>query len=526
MSNSEYPKGIFNEDLESISGKNALKRNINAVRAVSDSITTTLGPHGLNKVIIDSLGDMIVTSDGAKVLEEMSIDNPTGKMIVDLAKTLHKKVGDGAVSSVLFIGSLMERVEDLISMDLPPRTIYYGFSQALSKTKEILDDIAIPIDLEMEDEFKKIIRTLYSTKNLSNAKEEFVTMTLKAFKAVKEKRGKEKFIDLDNVQIIKREGGDLKDSKFIEGLIIDKEIVNPMMPKNVKNVKIALVDHALEIVKTDISSEIEINNPEDMDNYLKQENQIIEDLIKKLKEAGTNVVFCQKGIDEAAQHYLVKNNIMAIRRVKHSDMKKLSKATKAKIVTDIKNISANDLGTAEIASEKKIGTSKMVFIEGCEDPKAITILIRGGSEQVLEEGKRSIENGLKISKTILKNPYIVGGAGSTEIEVRKHLNSYAEKLKGKEQIAIKHFADALEIIPTILIENSGKDPLDLVTNLRSKTNYKEKKYIGYDTVKDEFINTIEKGIVEPVEVKKQIFNLATELAIIFIRIDNYLRIKS
>ncbi len=524
MSNlSGNPVIVLKEGSQRIKGKGALSINIEAIKAVAEAIKTTLGPKGLNKMIVDTLGDATVTGDGAKILEELGVENPAAKMIVDLSKTLHKNIGDGASSAVIFIGELMARVQEMIEMNLSPTLIYEGFIHAINETKRILEKISICVDISDKKILHEVAITALNSKSLEDSKTLFADIIVDAIIHILEIRGEKTYIDLDNIQIVKKEGEGLNNSKLIEGIIIDKEVVSPMMPKLVRRAKIALVDGALEIVKTDFSSEIQISSPEEIESYLKKEESMLKDLVEALVNVNATVVFCQKGIDEMAQHYLAKNNIMAVRRIKQSDMKKIARSTGATIVTQIKGISANDLGYAQHISEQKIGQDSMVFIEGCEKAKAVTILIRGGTELGVDDAERALKNGLSVLKCLVDHPRIVGGAGSVEIELRKQLLTYGEKIGGKEQIAIEEFAESLEIIPKIIVENSGKDPLDVITSLRAKGNYAENQYMGFDAYLGQIVNTVDKGIIEPMIIKKQILSLSTELAIIFIRIDDYIR---
>ena len=524
MSNlSGKPLRILKKDTEQYRGRNALSMNIEAIKTVAEAIRTTLGPKGLNKMIVDSMKEVTITGDGAKILEELNIENPAAKMVVDLSKTIRKKVGDGTSSAVIFLGELMNRTNEMIAVNISPTLIYEGFIRAHKEVKKLLKLLSTKIDRNNKEILKNIAETALKTKNLIGTTSHFAEIVVDCVLNISQMRGDSPYIDLDNIQLIKKEGEGLINSQMINGIIVDKEVVNPIMPKYLKNAKIALIDGALEIVKTDFSSEIQINNADEISGFLKQEESMIKDLVDVLRSTGVNVVFCQKGIDEIAQHYLAKSNIMAIRRVKHSDMVKLSRATGANIVTRIKSIQASDLGTAKHVSEQKIGKDNMIFVEECEDPKAVTILIRGGTELIVDDAERAIKNSLGAIKAVIESPEIVGGAGSIEIELRKKLLEFAQKMGGKEQIAIENYADALEIIPITIIENSGKDALDFITNLRAQIDYSNKKYMGFDSISGKIVNTHKFGIIESAAVKSEIYSLATELAISFIRIDDYIR---
>ena len=517
-------RNIINPNTTKIRGKQAITMNITAIEAVAESIRTTYGPKGLNKLLIDPLGDLTITSDGAKVLEEMSIENPAAKMVVNLSKTIQKRVGDGSISSVLFLSELMKNTEEMLSMQLPPAIIKKGYGLALKEIKRIINSISITKDLKDTTVQRQIVTHTINTKYLINATKIFTEIIVKAIQLIAEEKDGKIKINEDNIQIIRREGEALSDSQLLQGIIIDKEIVNLMMPKHIENAKIALIDSALEIIKTDYSSEINISSPDDISNFLQQENTILKNYVDNLKSAGVNVVFCQKGIEEAAQHYLSKQNILAVRRVKHSDMKKLSHATGASIITNIKTIQPSDLGYAKNVFEKKIGKDTMVFVNECKDPKAITILIRGTSEEMIDDAKRSLQNGLRALKTFYQNNSVVPGLGAVDTEIRKQLITYSQKIGGKEQIAIEYFANALEIFQTVIIENSGKNAMEILTELKTKVDFSKKEYIGYDIINNQFVDAMEQGFLEVTEIKKQIITLATDLAMVFIRIDDYIKI--
>ncbi|MCF2138988.1 MAG: thermosome subunit [Candidatus Lokiarchaeota archaeon] len=520
------PYLVLKENTQQLKGKDALKTNIEAIKAIAETIRTTLGPKGLNKMLVDSLGDITITSDGSKILEELSIDNPTAKMIVDLAKTIHKNVGDGSSSVVLFIGALMDKADEMISMNLAPTIIYEGYLKAIKFLKQEINNISKKVTPENTDFVKSsIVQTALRSKSLMDAQDLFTNIIVDAISKIQENRADKPYIDLDNIQIIKKEGEGLHSTRLVDGIIIDKEVVSPILPKTIQNAKIALLNGALEIVKTDFSSEIQISDPEEIQKFLEQEENMIRVLIESIHSSGANVVFCQKGIDETAQHFLSKYGILAVRRVKNSDMQKIAKATGAKIVTQIKDLTSSDLGTAGIVSERKIGGDNMVFIEHCHNPKAITILVRGGTETGVNDAERSLKNGLSALKSLIEVPRFVGGGGSIEIELRKRILQYAEKVGGKQQISIESFADALEIVPTILIENSGNDPLDILTSLRSQVDYSQNKWFGFDAISRNIVDVQKAGIIDSMEIKWQIYNLATELAVIFIRIDDYIKAK-
>ena len=522
MSLSGKPVLILRDNTERVRGKNALKINIEAVKAVAEAIRTILGPKGMNKMIVDNLGDITISKDST-LLGDLAIENPAAKMIVDLSKSIYKNVGDGSTSAVIFIGELMKRVEEMLSMDIAPTLIYEGFSNAVNECKSHLAEMALDIDLKDKKTLVQAAKTALSSKSLADSKDLFAQMIVDTIQSIQETRGEKTIIDMDNIQIIKKEGAGMNSSKLINGIIVDKEVVNPVMPKLMKDAKVALIDGALEVIKTDFTAEIQISNPDEITSYLKKEESLIKELIDALIAAGTNVVFCQKGIDEMAQHFMAKNNIMAIRRVKHSDMKKLSQATGASIITRIKDIKPEDLGNAGVISEHKIGKDNMIFVEKCLQPKSVTLLLRGGTEIVVDVIERAVKNGLSVVKSLVETPKFVGGSGSSEMELSRHIREMARKIGGKEQIVYEQYAEALEIIPKVLVENSGTDPLDIITSLRSQVNYSKKQYMGYDNFKNLIVDTVKEGIIEPLAIKKQILSLATELAVVFVRIDDYIR---
>jgi thermosome len=485
------------------------------------AITSTLGPRGMNKMLVDNLGDITVTNDGAKILEELEVEHPTARMVKEMAKTIKKNLGDGSLTAVILLGELMAKTQEMTDNGLSPVHIYEGFRNALKESNQILDEMAIKIN--NNNLIKQCALTALNTKIEGDVRDLFADIVVEAISHIKEEKEGSVSIDLDNIQIIKKHGEGIKNTSLIQGLIIDKEVVDPTMPKSLKNAKIALIDAALEIVKTEITAEIKINKPGEIDKYLKKEEKILKEQADLIHAAGANVVFCQKGIDDTSQTFLSKYGIMAIRRVKNSDMVKLSLATGAKIITQIKSLTSIDLGNAGSISEQKIGKDNMIFVEGCKDPKAITVLIRGGNEQIVDGAERALKNGLGVVKVLYEVPYIVGGGGSTEIELRKQLIKRSQQVGGKQQTAIENFADALEIIPKTLVDNSGKNSLDILTELRAVNNFDKKQFFSFDAMDGSIKNVNESGIWDSLQIKKQIYTTVTELAIVLIRIDDIIR---
>ncbi|MHA1584685.1 MAG: thermosome subunit beta [Promethearchaeota archaeon] len=528
MSNlSRRTLNVSNSGSKFVKRNSTLLKNIEVFKAISEVIKTTLGPKGLNKMLVDTLGDVTVTGDGAKILQEIQVEHPAGKILVNLSKTISKKNGDGVSSAIIFAGELMAKTEELLSMNISPSLISDGYYHAIKHCKKILNKYAETVTLSSDQDsiFYNAVLTALNSKSIEKAKSLFAYIITKATLDIAEKRGEKMFLDLDNIQIVKKEGESLIETQLIEGIIIDKEIVNSQMPKIIKEAKIALIDGSLEIIKTDFGSEIQISNPSEISSFLQKEENILNEMTDEIIKTGANVVICQKGIDDIVQGFLNKQGILAVRRVKHSDMKKLAQATGAKIVSKIKDIKFSELGFATSVCEKKIGKDRMIFVEHCQNPKAVSVLIRGGTELIVDDAERSLKNGLAVAKAIIENPRIVGGAGSIEIQLCKELNNYAHKLGGKEQIAIEQYAEALEIIPKTLVENSGKNPLDLVTTLRALVDFENNKMMGFNSYKGEIIDVKSAGIFDSYSIKCNILELTTELIRSFVKIDDYIKVQ-
>jgi thermosome len=478
-----------------------------AARVVADVVKSTLGPRGMDKMLVDTLGDVTVTNDGATVLDKIDVQNPSAKMMVEVAKTLDKEVGDGTTTSVVLAGELLKRAEELLDQEIHPTTIVTGYKKASEKAIAELNEIAKPVSLEDRETLKKVAVTSMLGKDLGGAREHFADIAIDAVKQVTEKRGAAYFADIDNVQLVKKEGKSLLDTSLIKGIIVDKEVVHPGMPKMVKNPKIALIDCALEIEKTEISAEIRIRDPTQMKAFLDEETRMMKAMVDKIKASGANVVLCQKGIDDAAQHFLAKEGIMSARRVKKSDIEKLARATGGKIVTNLDDLKPGDLGTAE-------------FIEGCKDPKSVSVLIRAGLERLVDEAERSLKDGLYVVADIVNKNKVVAGGGAVETELAKRLRDYASKIGGREQLAIEAFADSLEIVPRTLAENSGLDPIDVMVDLRAAHEKKDRINFGVDALSGGVKDMEKIGILEPLRVKEQAMKSATEAASMILRIDD------
>ena len=517
---SGVPIIILREGTERKRGKDAQRNNISAAKAVSESVRTTLGPKGMDKMIVDSLGDVTITNDGATILDTIDIEHPAAKMIVEVAKTQDDKVGDGTTTSVIIAGELLNLAQELMEQQVHPTIIFRGYRKALVKSKEILQNIAKKIEIDDKVILKKVAETSMNSKLISGVKSYFADIAVSAILQIKEKRGTNIFIDLDQIQIIKKAGKSLLDTKIIDGMIVDKEIINPMMPKSIKDAKIALINSALEVEKTEFDAEIKIQTPDQINKFLAEEANMLKKRVSKLKEIGANVVFCQKGVDDKAQNFLAKENIITIRRVKKSDMEKLARATNANIVNNIFEISSQDLGNAGKVEEKKVGEDRMVFVSQCASPKTVSILIRAGIEHVVDEAERMIHDALSVVKATIELPYVLPGGGATEIELAKRLRTFARTIGGREQLAIEIYANVLEIIPKTLVENAGYNPVDLIVELRSKHESEEgiSYGINIDLGKPDDMEKL--GVLEPLAVLTQAIQSATEVAAMILKIDD------
>jgi thermosome len=514
------PVLILKEGASRSRGRDAQRSNMMAARVVSDVVKSTLGPRGMDKMLVDTLGDVTVTNDGATVLDEIDVQNPSAKMMVEVAKTLDKEVGDGTTTSVVLAGELLKRAEELLDQEVHPTTIVAGYKKAAEKALEALGEIATTVSLDDRATLKKVAITSMLGKDLGGARDHFADIAIDAVHLITEKRGTSSSADIDNIQLIKKEGKSLFDTSLIKGIIVDKEVVNPAMPKLVKNPKIALIDCALEIEKTEISAEIRIRDPTQMKAFLDEETKMMRDMADKIKASGATVLLCQKGIDDTAQHFLAKEGIMAARRVKKSDMEKLARATGGKIVSNLDDIKPSDLGNAQIAEERRVGDDKNIFIEGCKDPKSVSILIRAGLERLVDEAERSLKDGLYVVADIVNKNKVVAGGGAVETEVAKRLRDYATKIGGREQLAIESFAESLEIIPRTLAENSGFNTIDIMVDLRAAHEKKDGMNMGVDALGAGVKDMEKQGIIEPLKVKEQAIKSATEAACMILRIDD------
>jgi len=519
MNGINQPILVLSEDVLRQTGKDAQKANITAAVSVSEMIRSTLGPKGMDKMLVDSTGDITITNDGVTILDEMEINHPAAKMIREVAKTQEQEVGDGTTTAVVLAGQLLKKAGELLDQGIHRTTIVKGYRLATNKAIELLKELGQKISLEDEEELKKIALTAMTGKGIESSKQKLSEIAVKAIKCIAHEEDGKIIINPDDIQIEKKQGGSVSDTELIEGIVVDKEVVNPAMPKLVKNAKIALINAALEIKSTETDAKISITDPEKMQAFAEQESKMLKNLADKIKNSGANVVFCQKGIDDLVQYYLAKYGILGVRRIKESDMEKLSKATGARIVSNIEEISKEDLGEAGIVQEKKIGEDKMVFVRECKEPKAVSILVRGGTEHVVDEAKRAMDDAvLGISSTLELSSYVYGG-GAIEIELARKLRDYAASIGGKEQLAINAFAESLDIIPRTLAESAGKDAIELLVAAKSEH---ENGNVGYGiNVNEGKIDDMEKlGVVEPTKIKFQAISSATDVAEMILRIDD------
>ncbi|MBD3342727.1 MAG: thermosome subunit [Candidatus Lokiarchaeota archaeon] len=517
---SGVPILILKEGTERKRGKDAQKNNIAAAIAVAEAVRTTLGPKGMDKMLVDSLGDVTITNDGATILDTIDVEHPAAKMIVEVAKTQDDKVGDGTTTSVIIAGELLSLAEELMEQSVHPTIIFRGYRKALVKAKEILKELATRIDINDKEILKKIAGTSMNSKLIAGAKSHFADIAVSAISQIMEDRGTNKIIDLDQIQIIKKEGKSLLDTNIVDGMIVDKEIVHPMMPKVIRNANIALISSSLEVEKTEFDAEIRVQTPDQINRFLEEESNMLRKKVAKLNEIGANVVFCQKGVDDKAQNYLAKDGILTVRRVKRSDMEKLARATNAKIVNNLFDISATDMGNAGKVEEKKIGDDNMIFVSECADPKAVSILIRAGIEHVVDEAERMIHDALSVVKAAVELPLILPGGGASEVELAKRLRTYARSIGGRQQLAIEVYANALEIIPKTLVENAGYNPVDLIVELRSKHENEEVTSYGINIDEGEPSDMNSLGVVEPLSILTQAIQSATEVASMILKIDD------
>ena len=523
MSNSQsggVPILVMREGADRSRGREAQHNNITAAKVIAESVRSALGPRGMDKMLVDSFGDVTITSDGRTILDEMDVQHPAAKMLVEVAKTQDKEAGDGTTSAVIIAGELLSRAEDLLDKNIHPTVIIDGYRKAADKALETLEKIAISIDLKSTDYLKKAASTSMGSKIVAEYKDYLADIAVKAMLAVAEKQPDGTFrADVDDVKVEKKTGESLKETSLIFGIVLDKEIVHSGMPKRLEKAKIALLDASLENEKPEMDAKISIESPEQIEAFLKEEETMLKNMVEKVLATGANVVICQKGIDDMAQHFLSRKGVIAIRRAKKSDMEKLARATGAKIISSIDALSASDLGYAALVEERRTGDDKMTYIEGCKNPKSVTLLIRGGTQRMTAEAERSIHDALCVVKDLVEEPKIVAGGSAPEMEMASVLKRYAQTVQGREQLAIIVFAESLEIIATTLAENAGLDPVDILSELRNR-HQKGETWAGVDVLAGSVEDMTKINVYEPLAVKKQIIKSANEAASMILKIDD------
>ncbi|MGC8816614.1 MAG: thermosome subunit beta [Candidatus Hadarchaeum sp.] len=511
---------ILPEKVQRYLGRDAQRMNIMAARVIAESVRTTLGPRGMDKMLVDNLGDITITNDGVTILEEMDVEHPAAKMMVEVSKAQEDEVGDGTTTAVVLAGELLKKSEELLEQDIHPTVIVSGYRLAAEQAQRVLEKMATPVSKDDDKLLKQIAKTSMSSKGSEIHGDKLAELCVKAVKQIVEEVDGKIEADIDNIKVEKKTGGSSADTQLIRGIVLDKEVVHPGMPKRVENAKIALLNLALEVKKTETDAKINITDPEQLKKFIDEEQRMLKEMVDQIKSVGANVVFCQKGIDDVAQHYLAKAGILAARRVKESDMEKLARATGGNCVTNIKDLSPKDLGAAELVEERKIAGDEMIFVEGCKDPRSVSILVRGGTEHVVDEVERAVHDAISVVSAAIEDGKIVAGGGAPEIEVAKGLREYSDSVGGREALAVNAFADAIEVIPRTLAENAGMDPIDILVQLRAAHEKNGGKNVGVDVISGKVLNTLEKGIVEPLRVKVQAIKSATEVTEMILRIDD------
>jgi thermosome len=522
MSLSGTPVLLLKEGAKRERGRDAQHNNITAAVAIAESIRTSLGPRGQDKMLVDSFGDVTITNDGATILKEIDVEHPAAKMIVEVAKTQDDEVGDGTTTAVVLAGELLKQAESLIDQKIHPTVIVEGYRKATDKAISVLDSIALKDSTDAM--LKKIAMTSMQSKVVSDFRQLLAEMAVKAVKRVAETADGKIRADIDNIKIDKKQGGSIRDTTLIEGILLDKDIVHPGMPRRVENPKIALIQSAFEVEKTEFTAKIDIRDVAQMQAFLDQEETMLNDMVEKVKRSGANVVLCQKGIDDVAQHFMAQAGIVAVRRIKESDMEKLARATGAKIVSNLDDLSKSDLGSAESIEERKVGDDKMTFVEGCKNAKAVSVLIRGSTDLIVDEAERAFHDAVSVVRDVVEDGRVVPGGGSPEVEVSRQLRDYAEKLPGREQLAIIAFADAVEVVPRTLAENAGLDPIDIMAELKTR-HEKEQATTGVDGLEGKVSDMAKANVWDPLVVKRQAMKSASEVAQMLLRIDDVIASK-
>ena len=524
MMSGQQPIIVLKEGTKRERGKNAQENNIAAARAISESVKSTLGPKGMDKMLVDSMGDVVITNDGATILKEIDVEHPSAKMIVEVAKSQDEECGDGTTTAVVLTGELLKEAGELLDQNIHPTVINSGYQLAAKKAVEVLNKLAIDIKANDKQTLLDIAKTSMASKSASSEKEVLAEVVVDAVTKVAEKRGKETLIDLDNIQIQKKQGGGISNTEIIDGIILDKERVHEGMPTQIKNAKIALINAAFEVKKTEVDARIQIQDPTQLQAFLDEEESMIKKMVEKVKKSGANVLVCQKGVDDIAQHFLAKEGIYTVRRAKKSDMEKLAKATGAKIAANLDGLTSADLGKAGIVEERKIGDDKMTFITDAKNPKAVSILLRGSTEHVTDELERALHDALSVVKVALEDGKMTPGGGAASIAISMALREYAPTVGGREQMAIEAFADAIEIVPKTLSENAGLDPIDMMLEIRN-AHSKGQKHAGINVLKGKVDDMIKQKVIEPLRISLQEVFAASEAATMILRIDDVIASK-
>lgn len=519
------PVLILKEGTSRTTGKEAQRNNITAAKIIAETIKTTLGPKGMDKMLVSSFGDVSITNDGATIMKELDVEHPAAKMLVEVAKAQDNEVGDGTTTAVVLAGELLAKAEDLLNQNIHPTVIIDGYKKAGEKAQEILEKMAVPVSINDDKRLMDVAMTSMGSKSVTVAKGHFAKLAVEAIKQVAEEKDGKLKADVDLIKVLKKHGKGLDETELVKGMVIDKEVAHSQMPKTVENAKIALLNAKLEIEKTEFDAKINIDTPEQMKLFLDEEERMLREMVDKIAETGANVVFCQKGIDDVALHFLAKKGIMAVKNVSSGDMEKLARATGGKIIASVKDLTTDVLGEARLVEEVKIGEDKLVYVRECKNPKAVTIVVRGGTEHVVDEAERSLHDALCVVRNAIEDGKIVPGGGAPEAEVAKQLRDYAVKVGGREQLAIEAFADAVESIPLTLAENAGLDPIDIMVALRAKHESAASPTYGVDVFSGEVKDMLELNVVEPLRVKQQVVKSATEAANMILKIDDLIAAK-
>lgn len=525
MSQQSVPVLILKEGTQRSTGRDAQRNNILAAKVVAETVKSTLGPRGMDKMLVSSIGDVIITNDGATIMKELDVQHPAAKMLVEVAKTQDNEVGDGTTTAVVLTGALLENAEKLLDKDVHPTVIVEGYKKASEKAMEILRELGEKIDPNDAETLRQIATTAMGTKGVTGAKEHLAKIAVDAALQVNEMRDGKNKVDIDLVKVLKKHGKSLEETELVKGIVIDKEIAHPQMPKRTQNAKIALLNAKLEIEKTEFDAKININSPDQMKLFLDEEERMLKEMVDKVGESGANFVFCEKSIDDIALHFLSKKGIAAVKNVSSNDMEKLAKATGAKVVASVKELSSASLGEAKIIEETKIGDDKLTYVREAKNPMAVTIVVRGGTEHVVDEAERSLHDALCVVRDAIEDGKIVAGGGAPEEETSKQLREYAVKVGGREQLAIEAFADAMESIPLALAENAGLDPIDVMVDMRAKHQDPNNRWYGVDVFSGKVKDTRVLNVLEPLRVKLQVVKSATEAASMILRIDDVIASK-